>query len=282
MAEMWADKHRAIWALLPGFCLMLVAHWVFLFFEERGRLPLSDGFILFGGNEAVFTAGLWIVSVTVGVALLSVRWQSLVLGLEKQSDLWTPTLRYAAEWGWRTLLLAVPFAVLICAPLLASAHVLDYAIVPVLAEQFSQILQAQGIPFRQSLNVSVIATMGLVFLPGVPIYLYFWLRLAQGLPGYLATGRPLSLRASWRRTRSRSRAILRAAFGGTALWLAIKLSAWSLTVVASFEVAPGREEWMFAARVAIPPLNTALIQLIAAGLLARVYLATEPDPAEVF
>ncbi|MEM6388869.1 MAG: hypothetical protein AAF825_03420 [Pseudomonadota bacterium] len=282
LADIARQPGAAVWAMAPAWVVLGFAHWLFRGFEEGRDVPVFGRYLSLYEEQFVFVLGLYVVATILAVGLIATRWQPLVLGTEPRLGL-SPILRYGAEWIWRSIVLGLPLTLITLTPLIIAERVFQNGFFVQAEMALAALLRDLDVPFPRSGELTATVSLGVISSVGVVPFLYLWLRLALGLPAYVATGTPLLLKASWQRSRGFSRALWRAALAGTALWLAIKVIAWSLSIVASIDYgAPDEASWMFAARVAVPPINTALIQLIAAGLLARVYLATEPDPAEVF
>lgn len=282
LADIARQPAAALWAVAPALMALGFAHWLFRSMEEGRGLPIFGRYLDLYETQLIFVIGLYSVAVVLSMGLIATRWQPLLLGTEPRLGL-SPILRYGAEWTWRSFVLGLPLTLMIWVPAIIAERVFDIGVLLEAEQSISQALRDLDVRFPRTGELSAIVSLGLISAFGIPAFLYLWLRLALGLPAYVATGTPLLLKASWRRSRGFSGALWRAAFAGTALWLAIKVIAWSLSIIASIGYgSPSEPAWMFSARVAIPPLNSVLIQLIAAGLLARVYLATEPDPAAAF
>ncbi|MEL6951846.1 MAG: hypothetical protein AAFN09_02280 [Pseudomonadota bacterium] len=282
LGDIWRAPGAARLAMLPAFVLLSLSHAYYRSVRENWVGGLLEGFFVHEDRNIVLALGLWPLCLCMAVGWIAVIWQQHVLGaVPAGRPRPARVLRYGAEWAWRSALMG--------AFVLAWLHALSRSDIGqiamfVTAEHFllGQLFQ-HDVAMNRIFEMTMIISSGMNVIIILPILLYFWLRMALGLPSYVAEGKPLSLAASWRRTRGMSRALWRAAFAGTALWLVIKALTWGLSTVASFGMSPGLDvNWMFAARVAVPPLSTILIQLIVAGLLAQVYLATEPDPAELF
>lgn len=282
LGDIWCAPGPARRALLPALLLLSLSHAYYRAVRENWVGGFLEGYFVHEDINIVFALALWPLCLSVAVAWIAVIWQQHVLGsVTAGRPRPARVLRYGAEWAWRSALMGA--FVLAWLHAVSRSDIGDLAMF-IRAENLllGQLFQ-RDVAMNRIVEMTTIISSGMNVALILPILLYLWLRLALGLPSYVAEGKTLSIAASWRRTRGMSRALWRAAFAGTALWLAIKALTWGLSVVSSFGMAPSLDaDWMFAARAIIPPLSTVLIQLIAAGLLARVYLATEPDPAEVF